>query len=209
MNTKEFIDFISNDIVTVAKKYGYEYPSAIIAQAIVESNNGNSLLSKKYFNYFGLKCGSSWKGKSINLRTKEEYEKGVITNIRDNFRVYENRLEGVRGYFEFIQYNRYANIRKATSSRDYLVRIKRCGYATSYNYVSVVYNVVKNYNLERFDNMKVEDFKTDKLLTGDEILTILADDVIKGKYGNGKERIKKLGKLYSLVQNRVNELVNK
>ena len=35
----------------------------------------------------------------------------------------------------------------------------------------------------------------------------LANNVIKGYYGNGDERKKKLGKLYPLVQNKVNELV--
>lgn len=35
----------------------------------------------------------------------------------------------------------------------------------------------------------------------------LANDVISGKYGNGKERMDKLGKKYEKVQNRVNQIL--
>ena len=37
----------------------------------------------------------------------------------------------------------------------------------------------------------------------------LAQDVIKGKYGNGEDRKKALGNLYTEVQKRVNEILNK
>ena len=211
MNTNEFIVMIADTIQRVAFSRGYKYPSSIIAQAIIESGNGNSLLAKKYHNYFGLKCGSSWTGKSVNMRTKEEYTKGTITNIRDNFRVFDTMEKGVQGYFDFISTKRYANLKKATSSYNYLELIKQDGYATSYSYVETVYSVVKKFNLEKYDrkgvtNVKKEDL-TSKVLNGDEIITILAKEVIQGKYGYGKEREKQLGCLYDLVQKKVNELL--
>ena len=62
-------------------------------------------------------------------------------------------------------------------------------------------NEYKNY-YEKIEKKidKVDDFDN---LTIDE----LANNVIQGYYGNGDERKKKLGKLYPLVQNKVNEIV--
>lgn len=207
MNTNEFIDLIGNTIKRVALERGYKYPSSVIAQSVIESGNGNSLLAKKYHNYFGLKCGSGWNGKSVNIQTKEEYTIGTLTTIRDNFRVYDDMESGVKGYFDFIQYPRYDNLKNATSSRNYLELLKQDGYATSNKYVNNVYNIVEKYNLEkRFDNMTSQTI-TEKHLTGDEIITILAKEVINGKYGTGVERKKQLGCLYDLVQKKVNEML--
>lgn len=210
MNTSQFIDFIGDTITVIAKERGYKYPSAIIGQAIIESANGNSLLAREYCNYFGLKCGSSWKGKSVNLQTKEEYQKGTLTTIRDNFRVYDSVVKGVQGYFDFIQYDRYKNLKTATSSKHYLELLKQDGYCTSSTYVNNVYKIVVDYNLEkRFDNMTKKQIKN-KHLTGDEIIAILVDEVIAGEYGNARERRNKLGELYGIVQENVNrKLKNK
>lgn len=207
MNTNEFIDLIGDTIKRVTLERGYKYPSSVIAQAVIESGNGNSLLAKKYHNYFGLKCGNGWNGKSVNMQTKEEYTTGTLTTIRDNFRVYDDMESGVKGYFDFIQYPRYNNLKNATSSRNYLELLKQDGYATSNKYVNNVYNIVEKYNLEkRFDNMTSQTI-TKKHLTGDKIITILAKEVINGKYGNGVERKKQLGCLYDLVQKKINEML--
>lgn len=206
MNTQQFIDLIGDTVKRVALERGYKYPSSVIAQAVIESGNGNSLLARKYHNYFGLKCGSSWGGKSVNMQTKEEYTTGTLTTIRDNFRVYDSIESGVNGYFDFINYSRYSNLKSATSSRNYIERIKNDGYATSSTYVNTVYNIVKQYNLEkRFDDMTSTELT--KEMTGAEIINKLARDVINGKYGNGAERKNKLGLLYDLVQKKVNDLL--
>ena len=147
----DFTSTIAPIIVKYCKQYGYDYPSAIIAQAILESGNGKSKLAAKYHNYFGMKCGSKWKGKSVNLKTKEEYTVGVLTNISANFRVYDNMDEGVKGYFEFISSQRYSKLKEAKSSKNYLELIKAAGYATSSKYVNNVYNVVVKNNLFKYD----------------------------------------------------------
>lgn len=125
MTNSEFINAIAPIIVKEAKARGYNYPSAIIAQACLESNYGRSQLSAKYFNFFGLKCGSSWKGKSVNMKTCEEYTTGTLTQIKDNFRAYDNMAEGVKGYFDFIKAKRYNNLKEATSPIDYLQRLRQ------------------------------------------------------------------------------------
>lgn len=151
MNRNNFIEHIAVIIKSMACVYGYKFPSAIIAQSILESNFGRSLLSEKYNNYFGLKCGSKWQGDSVNMATKEEYTAGTLTNIRDNFRAYSNIYEGVKGYFEFIQYSRYSNLKNATSPRDYLEKIKNDGYCTSSKYVENCMNLINQYSLTDFD----------------------------------------------------------
>lgn len=146
-----FIDVIAPIIQKYAKQYGYKVCSPIIAQACCESNYGASGLAK-YHNYFGLKCGSSWKGASVNMKTKEEYTKGTLTTIRDNFRAYSNIEEGVNGYFVFISSKRYSNLKYAATPQTYLEMIRSNGYATSYSYVTTNMNFIKKHNLTRFDN---------------------------------------------------------
>lgn len=153
---KKFIDEIAPIIQKYAKLYGYKVASPIIAQACIESAYGTSSLGYKYHNYFGMKCGSSWTGRSVNLSTKEEYKAGTLTSIKANFRVYDSMDAGVRGYFEFISTKRYFNLKTAATAQEYLQKIKADGYATSSTYVSTNMSCVTKYNLTKYDNFGVE-----------------------------------------------------
>lgn len=142
-------------IVNEGKKRGYKIFSTVIAQAIIESNFGRSTLSARYHNYFGLKCGSSWKGASVKLSTKEEYKVGTLTSIKDNFRVYPDMESGVAGYYDFISTKRYANLKTATTYRMYAEFLKADGYATSSTYVNTLCNTVEKYGLSKYDNGQI------------------------------------------------------
>lgn len=199
-----FIDEIAPIIVKVAKERGYKFPSAIIAQACLESNYGKSLLASKYNNFFGLKCGSSWRGRSVNMWTKEEYKIGTLTDIKDNFRVFNDIEDGVRGYFNFISTTRYKNLKEATSPRDYLAKIKYDGYATASNYVEANMAIINNYSLDKYD---ISDYVEDKK---QKALTAIAKEVIQGKWGNGqirKEKLEFAGYNYAKVQAEVNRIL--
>lgn len=152
--TEEQEKFLS-DMATLVPKYAPQYNimvnSPVIAQALLESGWGGSGLAK-YHNYFGLKCGSSWTGKSVNMTTKEEYSPGTLTTIKDNFRVFDTRELGVKGYFDFINTARYANLKGVTDPETYLTRIKADGYATSSKYVENLMNVIRSYNLTQYDS---------------------------------------------------------
>lgn len=216
MTHKEFIEVIAKYVIKYADDYGIKVHSPIIAQAILESGWGGSTLANKYNNFFGLKCGGSWKGKSVNMATKEEYTVGTLTDIRANFRVFDSIEDGVKGYFEFINYSRYSNLKGVTNPEEYCRLIKADGYATSSTYVTNLMRVIRDNNLTRFDGTQenVEKENEDMVsgdiigtqLTGAEIIELLAKEVIKGRYGNGNERKKKLGELYPIIQKRVNEL---
>lgn len=193
-----FIEKIAPLIQAESKKRGYKVASPIIAQACCESAYGTSSLGYKYQNYFGMKCGSSWTGKSVNLKTKEEYTTGQLTTIRDNFRVYDSMEEGVIGYFNFISTKRYANLKEASSPRQYLEMIKADGYATSSTYVATNMVIVDKYNLTRFDEFQYK-----------PITPYLISRVIDGVFGVGNARVIALtneGYDAKEVQKKVNEL---
>ena len=152
MSAAAFIAQIGPIVQKYAALYGYRFPSAIIAQACIESGYGTSSLAYRWHNYFGIKwwrnCGRS----AVNLSTKEEYTPGVLTSITAGFAVGKDMEDGVKMYFEFIQRNsRYNNLKSATTSKNYIELIRADGYATSSTYVTTVWNVVCTQNLGRFD----------------------------------------------------------
>lgn len=207
MTKSEFIPTIAPIIKREAEKRGYKFPSAIIACAIIESNFGQSQLSAKYFNYFGLKCGSRWKGASVNMKTKEEYTKGTLTTIKDNFRAYDSLEAGVSGYFDFINTKRYANLKTATSAKQYCEFLKADGYATSSSYVNTLVNCMNKYKLYQYDGATATEQVFDN--TGRD-LTAIAKEVIAGKWGNGtyrKHKLTQAGYNYSEVQQLVNKML--
>ncbi len=194
---KQFIETIGPIIQEEAKARGYKVCSAIIAQACIESGYNTSLLSMKYHNYFGMKCGSAWKGPSVNMATKEEYNSQLVS-IRDNFRCFPDMIAGVKGYFDFISTNRYANLKGASTAQEYLELIKKDGYATSSSYVNTCMNVVTRYGLESFDSGIYK-----------PITPALILEIVNGDWGDGSVRKSKLtnaGYNYEDVRQTINVL---
>ena len=147
---KDFIKHIAPMIQSEAKRRGYKICSTVIAQAIIEGAAGTSILAKTYHNHFGMKCGKSWKGGSVNMKTKEEYATGLVT-IKDNFRIFPSDEAGVSGYYDFISAPRYENLKTATTYKEYAEMLKKDGYATSSSYVNTLCNTVTKYNLGVYD----------------------------------------------------------
>lgn len=128
------------------KKYNRQYQIndncvlAIVAQSCNESAWGKSKLSADYFNFWGMKCGSNWTGASVNFETWEETPSGNI-KVSSDFRAYDSFENGVVGYFDFIQYPRYQNLKNCTTTREYLETIKNDGWATSSSYVNDIMRI--------------------------------------------------------------------
>lgn len=155
-NVREFINHIAPIICKEADKRGYKIKSTVIAQAIIEGASGTSKLAKNYHNHFGMKCGSSWKGKAVNLSTKEEYKPGTLTSIKAYFRAYDTDEEGIAGYYDFIEKNkRYANLKDAKDYADYARMLKADGWATSSTYVNSLTSTVKKYDLVKYDGSEI------------------------------------------------------
>ena len=101
-------------------KYGYGNVAAgMIAQSIQEG--WNSGLASKYYNYWGMKAGSSYKGTIVAMNNKAGNDPAV-------YRVYTSMEEGCEGYFEFLSYPRYKSLKSCVSDTDYLDKIGPCGW---------------------------------------------------------------------------------
>ena len=210
----KFVETIAPLIVAEGKKRGYSVYSTAIAQAVIESNYGQSKLSADYNNFFGLKCGSKWKGKSVNMKTKEEYTPGQLTDTRANWRVYDSIEEGVSGYYDFICTKRYANLKEALTPLQYAQFLKADGYATSSSYVNTLYSCVTKLGLARYDAGVAALIKPSVQPVDEKArdLKVVAQEVIMGIYGNGNERKRKLaaaGYDYKEVQKLVNQMLKK
>lgn len=208
---KAFVAQIGPLVSKYAKENGYKVASPIIAQAICESAAGTSGLSARYHNYFGLKAGSQkkgsmgvWDGTVANLKTKEEYTPGTLTTIKDYFRVFKSMDEGVRGYFEFLCYTRYQNLKQCNTPSDFIKTIMKDGYCTSTTYHSTCMGLISKYDLTQYD------FGQTPVSKPSNDIDKVAMDVINGKYGSGEDRKNKLaaaGYDYNVVQKRVNQLL--
>lgn len=216
LDRQNFINKIGPIIAREAFARGYKYPSAIIAQACKESRFGDSKIMAKAHNYFGMKCGKSWKGKAFSAKTGEEYTPGKITNITACFRAYISMEAGVKGYFDFISTPRYANLKSATSVEDFCNKIKADGWATDSTYSSSLVDYVNKYALRSFDQQKATQGSTVKPVSAPAPIQYKpADDdvarkVINGLYGNGNDRkvnLEREGYNYDEVRARVNSLL--
>ena len=157
MTRQEFIEQIAPIICQYAAAYGYKFPSAIIAQACIESGFGTSSLAWKYHNYFGIKWWRTSGRTAVNLKTQEEYQPGILSQIVSGFAVASSMEDGVLMYFQFLERNsRYRNLKTATSARNYVELIKADGYATSSTYVSTLLNCINMYNLTKYDGAAPE-----------------------------------------------------
>lgn len=204
MSREEFIKTIAKMIVKEGKKRGYSVFSPVIAQAIIESRFGESGLAT-YNNFFGLKAGNYWNGPSVNMKTKEEYKPGTKVEIRDNFRVYSSMEDGVKGYYDFINTKRYANLKSCKTALSYCELIKADGYATSSTYVQTLMNCIITYKLYTYDGI------TEQIFNGAcKSIREIAQEVVDGKWGNGQDRKNRLhaaGYDYATVQKMVNEIL--
>ena len=164
MTPQEFIRTVAGTAVQIGQRYDVP-PSLLIAQPILESQSGNSLLATKYNNLTGMKATGKtvpgvWNGEKINLPTHEVIN-GLDVTIPQNFRVYEVWEKSIEDLAD-----RYANRFKLTlakvggDSNRFLAEpgmgeAMRTGYATDPNYQAKIESIITRYNLKQFDNVVV------------------------------------------------------
>ena len=155
---EKFIEYIAPIMLSEARKRGYNIVSTSIAQAVVECAAGTSTLAKVHHNHFGMKAQKGYKGEYVRMRTKEEYQQGQFVTIYANFRKYPNDESGIQGYYDFLQYKRYANLKHAKDYKQFAEYLRADGWATSFTYRDNLIEKVERYNLTRFDNTHIEYF---------------------------------------------------
>lgn len=148
------------------------FPSVLMAQAILESSDSNgvpgaSTLAKAYNNHFGVKADKAWKGKSINLKTREVFDnKSVI--IKDGFRVYDNPLQSFIDRNEFLARNsRYktAGVFAAKTAEEQAEALQRAGYATDPNYANTLKALIRTLKLKELDDLAKKNESSDSGLS--------------------------------------------
>ena len=125
----------------------YGIPASIIlAQACLESGNGNSRLAVKGNNHFGIKCHNGWKGKKI-YKTDDKFG--------DCFRKYISAEESFKDHSEFLKNGRRYQSLFSLSQTDYKAwarGLKAAGYATNPKYAQLLIDMIEKNNLHQFDN---------------------------------------------------------
>ena len=145
--------------VAVEHRDRYGIPASItLAQGLLESGAGRSVLAKQANNHFGIKCGRSWKGKCYyhDDDAKDEC-----------FRVYKNAAESYGDHAAFLRQKRYSRLfdLKITDYKGWAKGLKKCGYATDPKYPEKLIALIEKYELYRYDKVKSGDIKREKDLS--------------------------------------------
>ena len=129
-------------------------PASIkMAQAIVESNSGNSTLARQSNNHFGIKCGKNWNGPVV-YREDDDYENGLL--VESCFRAFSDPTESFIEHSDFLA-NPYSERYRSLFQLDiydyeaWAVGLKRAGYATDPNYVKKLIDIIERYRLYELD----------------------------------------------------------
>jgi flagellum-specific peptidoglycan hydrolase FlgJ len=127
-------------------------PSLIIAQGILESNNGKSGLAIEANNLFGVK-GIGDAG-SVKKDTKEwSKEKGWYT-IKADFRKYSSISKALED--QIIRFTTMSRYKKLIGEKDYKKAAQyvwEAGYATSPIYVEQLIKIIEQYQLYKYDEI--------------------------------------------------------
>ena len=138
--------------VAVSEMHRTGVPASItLAQGLVESAAGQSVLASKSNNHFGIKCHSDWKGK----KTYRDDDKA-----KECFRVYPTAAASFRDHSDFLRYkDRYKFLfdLDPTDYKAWARGLKQAGYATDPNYAAKLIKVIEDYDLYRYDDMAADD----------------------------------------------------
>lgn len=177
--------------------------SITLAQAALESGDGNSRLAREGNNHFGIKCHNDWNGKRI-------FEDDDAKN--ECFRKYASVEESFRDHSEYLKSKtRYAFLfeLKITDYKGWARGLKKAGYATSPTYAEALIKIIEEYNLFIYDRMEAtekrhHDRKTDKIPTSSKNATGLKHDILE------RNRVKYVlaleGDTYSSITEELNKL---
>lgn len=150
-SVKAFVDAYGQMAYNDALKSGVPW-EVTLAQAIVESGYGQSELSAKYNNFFGIKAGGNWNGPTVQMITKECNDNGCYDTV-GTFRVYGSAQESFTDHSDFLRTNEryFGAFQFSNDPIKFIKAVADAGYATSPDYFSTVGRVVQqiiNYNAQ-------------------------------------------------------------
>ena len=132
--------------IAIAHMERYGIPASItMAQGILESDSGNSYLSRTSNNHFGIKCKKSWTGKKVY---HDDDAKGEC------FRAYPSVEASYQDHADFLdQSPRYDSLFVYASDdyRSWARGLKACGYATAPDYAQRLVKIIESMKLYLLD----------------------------------------------------------
>ena len=141
---EEYIDRYKSIAVAHMERYGI--PASItMAQGILESDCGNSLLSMKSNNHFGIKCKRNWTGDKVY---HDDDAKGEC------FRSYPSVEASYRDHAEFLDSQpRYDSLcaYSPTDYKSWARGLKAAGYATAPDYAQRLCRIIEEAQLYLLD----------------------------------------------------------
>src|SRR5690606_606668 len=139
--------------IAIAEMEQYGIPASIkLAQALLESGNGNSALAREANNHFGIKCTSEWQG-------GKTYHDDDRRN--DCFRAYKLPEDSFHDHSQFLLRKRYAALEELDKD-DYegcARELKAAGYATNPRYADLLISLIERYQLYQYDRPETRDQK--------------------------------------------------
>ena len=132
--------------IAIAHMERYGIPASItMAQGILESDSGNSYLSRTSNNHFGIKCKKSWTGRKVY---HDDDAKGEC------FRAYPSVEASYQDHADFLdQSPRYDSLFAYASDdyRSWARGLKACGYATAPDYAERLVKIIESMKLYLLD----------------------------------------------------------
>lgn len=133
--------------IAIRQMNAYGIPASIIlAQACLESGNGNSRLAVKGNNHFGIKCHNTWKGRRIYHNDDERGE---------CFRRYASAEDSFKDHSEFLKngkrYQSLFDLGK-TDYKAWAHGLKAAGYATEPKYAKMLIDIIEKNELYQYDS---------------------------------------------------------
>lgn len=127
----------------------YGIPASIkMAQALLESENGNSRLAIEANNHFGIKCKKDWTGQTISHDDDA---------MQECFRKYNSVEESFKDHSEFLDKSpRYQDLFKLDplDYKGWAYGLKAAGYATSPKYPELLLAIIEENQLYLLDQGK-------------------------------------------------------
>ena len=124
----------------------FHIPASItMAQACLESRDGNSPLAINANNHFGIKCNSSWTGPSVRQDddTRNECFRKYKT-VLESFRDHSKFLTGSTRYIFLFDYD-------IKDYKKWAYGLKKAGYATDPQYPERLLKIINDFQLNQLD----------------------------------------------------------
>ena len=132
--------------LAVSEMHRSGVPASItLAQGILESNAGQSMLAVQARNHFGIKCHNDWRGSKF-------YQDDDAKN--ECFRVYKLVEESFRDHSDFLRFqDRYKSLfdLDPTDYKGWARGLRKAGYATDPQYADKLIRIIEENALQRFD----------------------------------------------------------